>query len=307
MKGFKGLIAAAGISAVLLVGIACANGPAATEPPQGTGSPISNLPVGAPESPAIGAPMPPISLVRTDGAPAPMGYPGTTAMPVFQGSTSQSGIWVTGQGKVAVDPDLAMLSIGVESTGATVKEANSKASQAMDAIVKALKDAGVEDKDIQTASFNIYPQYEYREVLESGIRRGTQVLVGYNVNNSATIKIRDLESVGDIIDDVVTAGGDSTRINNIRFTVEDPKPMMTQLREQAVADAIAKAQHFADLTGVGLGRLVFVSEGGSTSPMVQDFGDQRMAFAEASISHVPSISGGELELTLNVQAVFAIQ
>jgi uncharacterized protein YggE len=119
--------------------------------------------------------------------------------------------------------------------------------------------------DIQTTSFNIFPLYEYREEIESGIRRSKQILVEYGVNNSASIKIRDLDSVGAIIDDAVTAGGDSTRVNNIRFTVENPPLMMTQLREEAVSDALAKAQQFADLTGVGLGRLIFVSEGGSTS------------------------------------------
>jgi uncharacterized protein YggE len=83
--------------------------------------------------------------------------------------------------------------------------------------------------------------------------------------------------------------------------------MMTQLREEAAADALDKAQQFADLTGVGLGRLIFVSEGGSTSPMIQNFGDQRMALAESASFFAPSICGGELDLTLNVQAVFAIQ
>ncbi len=315
MKGFKGLIAAAGLTAVMLLGAACTNGEAAPVPQAGTGSPISNqpatapiIPVGVPVNPSIGAPVPPPTGLRADGASAALDYPGTTSMPAFQSSSSQSGIWVTGQGKIAVEPDLVLLSIGVDSTGATVNEANAEASTAMDAIVRALKNAGLEDKDIQTTSFNIYPMYEYREELESGIRRNKQVLVGYRVNNSASIKIRDLDSVGEIIDDVVTAGGDSTRVNNIRFTVEDPSPMMTQLREEAVADAMTKAQHFADLTGVGLGRLVFVSEGGATSPIVQGFGDQRMAFAEAAMSApAPSISGGELDLTLNVQAVFAIQ
>ena len=311
----KALIAAAGLSAVMLLGVACSNGEAATAPMPGTGSPISNqpaaaplLPVGAPVSPALGAPVPAPVVMRTDGAPVPAGFQAVSAMPVFQGSTGQSGIWVTGQGKIAVEPDLVLLSIGVDSTGSTVNEANGKASAAMNAIVKALKDAGIEDKDIQTTSFNIFPQYEYREELVSGIRRGKQVLVGYRVNNTASIKIRDLDSVGEIIDDVVTAGGDSTRVNNIRFTVEDPKPMMTQLREQAVADAMTKAQHFADLTGVGLGRLIFVSEGGSTSPIIRNFGNQRMAFAESAMgAPAPSISGGELDLSLNVQAVFAIQ
>ena len=320
MKSLKGLIAAAGLSAVLLLGVACANGQAAPEPQLGTASPISNQPAAAPSlavdvpiSPSIGAPVPPPVGVRTVearqvGAPAPVGISGTPSYPVFQSTNGQSGIWVTGQGEIAVEPDLVLLSIGVDSTGSTVKEANAKASTAMDAIIRALHDAGVEDRDIQTTSFNIFPQYEYSEELEAGIRRSKQILVGYRVNNSASIKIRDMDSVGQIIDDVVTAGGDSTRVNNIRFTLDDPKPLMTQLREQAVADALAKAQQFADLTGVGLGRLVFVSEGGATSPIVRNFGDQRMAFAEAALSvPAPSISGGELDLTLNVQAVFAIQ
>lgn len=314
MKSLKGIIAASGLSAIMLLAIACGTGQAATQSPAGTGSPISNepaaapaLPIGAPEIPAIGAPGIAQSVVRADSGPVPVGYAATTSMPVFQTSSGQSGIWVTGQGKIAVEPDLVMLSIGVDSTGSTVKEANSKASSAMDAIVKAMKAAGIESKDIQTTSFNIFPQYEYLEEIESGIRRNKQVLVGYRVNNSALIKIRDLDSVGKIIDDVVTAGGDSTRVNNIRFTLDDSSPMMTELREQAVADAMSKAQHFADLTGVSLGRLIFVSEGGATSPRVQNFGDQRIAFAESAGSFAPPISGGELDLTLNVQAVFSIQ
>ncbi len=310
MKNIKSLIAIAGLSAVLLLGVACTNGNSkamsvTSEDTPTTAAPASplQLPVGAPDLPPTGAP----AVYRGESGSAPVAYASTSAMPFYQGTNGQSGIWVSGQGKVAVEPDLVLLSIGVDSTGATVNEANAEASAAMDAIVNALKDAGVADKDIQTTSFNIFPQYEYREEIESGIRRNKHILVGYRVNNSASIKIRDLDSVGAIIDDVVTAGGDSTRVNNIRFTVENPNLMMTRLREEAVADALDKAQQFADLTGVGLGRLIFVSEGGSTSPMIQSFGDQRMAFAEAASSFAPPISGGELDLTLNVQAVFAIQ
>ena len=101
----------------------------------------------------------------------------------------------------------------------------------MDAIVAALKAQGVEDRDIQTRFFNISPRYEYQEVLEEGFRRGKQVLVGYVVNNSASVKIRDLDSVGRVIDEVADAGGDVTRINGISFTVDDTKPFMVTLRE----------------------------------------------------------------------------
>lgn len=237
----------------------------------------------------------------------PMGAPGFAPAFALQAGSGQTGIWVSGEGTVSVEPDLALLNVGVETTGKTVSEANGEAASAMDAIVKVLRDRGLEDTDIQTRSFNIFPQYEYREVIESGIRTGNQILVGYRVSNSAVIKIRDLESVGDIIDDVANAGGDATRINGINFTVEDPKPLMNDLREAAVKDAMAKAQQFADLTGVGMGRLVFISEGGSSGVTVQDFGVTR-AYAEAAFaSSSTPVIGGELELSLNIQAVFAIQ
>ncbi len=104
----------------------------------------------------------------------------------------------------------------------------------------------------------------------------------------------------------MTAGGDVVRINGISFTVEDPKPFMTELREAAVRDALTKAQQFADLTSVSLGRLVFIGESAGSSPVIRQF-DGRV-FAEAAAAPVAStsISGGELELRMTVQAVFDI-
>ena len=109
----------------------------------------------------------------------------------------------------------------------------------MDAIVAALNDRGIEGGDIRTQFFNIYPRYEYREVFVDGRRSGTQELVGFSVNNSANVKIRDLEAVGEIIDEVAEAGGNATRINGINFIVEDPQQFMAELREIATNDAIA--------------------------------------------------------------------
>ena len=108
----------------------------------------------------------------------------------------------------------------------------------------------------QTRSFNISPRYEFPEVFEEGIRTRKQVLIGYSVSNSASVKIRDLDAAGSIIDEVAEAGGDLIRINGISFTVEDPKPFTRDLREAAVKDAIDKASHLASLAGVSLGRLL---------------------------------------------------
>ena len=255
----------------------------------------ATLPVGAPEGPTAA-----VQVARSEPAP-PVFAPSARALslsPVVQVAGGQTGIWVTGQGSVALEPDLALLNIGVETMAATVSEARDQAARAMAAILEAVRARGLADIDVQTRSFNIYPQYDYSE--------RTRVLLGYMVSNTATIKIRDLDSVGPIIDDVADAGGDATRINGISFTVEDPQPFMVDLREAAVEDALAKAQQFASLTGVAVGQLVFISElGGGGGPVVQTFAEDAVFAVKAAAP--TSVSGGELELTLSVQAVFAIQ
>ena len=127
------------------------------------------------------------------------------------------------------------------------------------------------------------------------------------MSNTARVKIRDVDAVGTIIDDAALAGGDATRINGIVFSVEDPKPFITQLRADAVQDVIAKAEHLADLTGVDVGNLVFIGEVDAGTPVVRSFVAES-ALTFRNNSQVPtSISGGELELSLNVQAVFSIK
>ena len=229
-------------------------------------------------------------------------------VPAAYGSDG-SGIWVSGNGTISVAPDLAMLDFGVETRAPNVSEANSQASMAMDAVIKALKARGVKDEDIQTSRFSIYPRYDYVEEEKDGVRSSREVLVGYRVRNSGTVKLRDLDSVGEVIDEVVTAGGDNVRISDINFTLEDPKPKMAELREMAVADAKAKAEHLAELSEVSVGRLIYISEG-AAAPSVRDFARQSLAlgygFPESAALTAPSISGGEVTLSLSVQAGFAI-
>ena len=242
----------------------------------------------------------------TQVATVSSGYGSYPVTSLLQTDTTQAGIWVTGEGTITLEPDLALVNIGVETEARTVVEARDEAANAMDAIVNAVKARGLQDRDIQTRSFNIYPMYDYVEVTELGRRTSKRVLVGYRVSNSAIIKVRDLTVVGDIIDDVATAGGDATRIDGVSFTVEDPRPYMVDLRAAAVGDALAKAQHFATLTGVTVGHLVYISETGGGQAVVQNFGMEKGLAAPAPAAPT-SISGGELELRLSVQAVFDIQ
>ena len=219
-------------------------------------------------------------------------------------SAAGSGIWVTGEATMGVEPDLVLLTVGVETTAETVALARAEAAEAMDAVVEAVKAHGLEDRDIQTQSFNIWPRYEYPEVLSNEGTTRKQVLTGYMVSNLARIKVRNVDGVGAIIDNAAEAGGDTTRIHGIDFTIEDPKPFTEQLREEAVADARAKAEHLASLAGVEVGELVYIGEAGAAPPPGPVFAEAAlMARADASST---SISGGELELRLSVQALYAI-
>ena len=224
----------------------------------------------------------------------------------LQASGPGSGIWVTGQASVNVEPDLVLLTVGVETTGETVAQARAEAAGAMDAITEAVMAHGLSEQDVQTQSFNIWPQYEFPEVISEEVRTRRQVLVGYTVNNAARIKIRDVEAVGEIIDDVAAAGGDATRISGIDFSIEDPTPFMSQLREDAVKDALAKAEHLAELTGVAVGDLIFIGEVGTGAPLSGGFGAEAL-MARASFDQATSVSAGELKLSLNVQAAFSIR
>ncbi len=257
-------------------------------------------------APTLGLPAGGSGSTRTAEAVGFSAGAGQASVPTYQVGSTQAGIWVTGKGKLSVLPDIALVTLGVETTAKTLTEARDEAATAMDSIVAAVKRYNMTDRDIQTTSFNIWPDYQYQEVTKDGIRTNNRILIGYRVSNTAIIKVRDLSKVGAIIDDVVNAGGDATRINGVDFSIENNSFLMAQLREQAVKAALQNAQQFASLTGVALGKLVYIAETGGGSPVVQDFGAQRsLAFAEAAPA--TSISGGSLDLTLTVQAVFNIE
>ena len=145
-------------------------------------------------------------------------------------SYQTSGIWVTGEGKVTVVPDIAVLNVGVEAQADSVAEAQSQATGAMDAILKELKASGIADKDIKTQYYSIYPSRSWSP------DTGEEKLTGYRVTNMVTVKVRTVESTGSIIDAVAKAGGNYVRIDNISFTVDDPVPYQKQAREKALAE-----------------------------------------------------------------------
>lgn len=208
-----------------------------------------------------------------------------------------SGIWVTGQGKVTVVPDVAILGLGVEAQATTVEEAMDKAAVAMDRVMATLRANGIAETDIKTQWFNIYLVRRWTD-------DGREVLLGYRVTNMVTVKIRDVEATGRIIDAVAKAGRDYIRIQGVSFSVDDTSQYYAEARAEAVADAIAKAQQLADLAGVQLGKPFYISEDGGYTPIYRDYG--MMALEGGTVPTTP-ISPGENEITLTVQMAFAIE
>lgn len=213
-------------------------------------------------------------------------------------SNQQMGLWVSGSGTVSAAPDVAQLSVGVEVQDKTVADAQRRARDAMNAIRKVLLDSGVAEKDIKTTSFNIYQVTQWID------RLGQEEIVGYRVSNMISVKVRNLDNVGAIIDGVAEAGGDVTRINSISFSVDDPTLFLTQAREEAMKDAMAKAKQMAELAEVTLGKPIYITEGSSYSvPTPYPYAMKAM---EGAAAPTP-ISAGENQFTVTVQIVFAIE
>jgi uncharacterized protein YggE len=212
-------------------------------------------------------------------------------------NSQQEGIWVNGEGKVSVTPDVAILSVGVEAQATSVAAAQSQSQAAMDKLMTALKSSGIAEKDIQTSYFNIQQVTRWDNVKQE------QIITGYKVTNMVTAKIRDVGKAGAVIDAVTAAGGDLTRVNSISFTIDDPSKFRAQAREKAVTDAAAKAKQLANAAGVKLGKPIYITES-SYVPTV--YRDTVALKAEAASGATTSISAGELEVTANVQIAYEI-
>ena len=211
-------------------------------------------------------------------------------------SNQQTGISVSGEGKVTVSPDVANIQLGIQVQATTVADAQSQATKAMNDVMAALKANGVADQDIQTQYYNV------QQVTTWDTNKQQQIVTGYMVSNVVNVKVRDVTKAGSVIDAVTAAGGDLTRVNSIEFTLNDPTTSMDKAREIAMADANDTATQLAKLAGVKLGKPISISESSSTPPYPVYTKD-----AVAGSSSSTPISAGTLDITLDVQVVYAIQ
>ncbi len=205
-------------------------------------------------------------------------------------------IMVVGQGENTVAPDLALLSLSVMREAATARDALTANNDAMAAVISAMKAAGIEERDLQTAGVQIAPRYNYTPKPD-----GSQEakLVAYQVTNTLSVRVRDLGKTGEILDKSVSLGVNEG--GGISFTNDDPSEAITEARKKAVADAISKATTLAEAAGVKLGKIVEISE----SPMGQTPVPMLSKYADAAAGSVP-IEAGENAYKVHVNVTFEL-
>ncbi|HEU5087127.1 MAG TPA: SIMPL domain-containing protein [Roseiflexaceae bacterium] len=203
-------------------------------------------------------------------------------------------ITVVGHGEVKVQPDTAIIQIGVETEAKTAREALNQNNADTAAVQKKLTDLKVDTKDMQTSGFGIYPVYG---------TDGRQV-TGYRVNNTVTVKIRKLDQAPTLLDQVVQAGANS--IYGISFTVDNPRTLQDQARTAAMQDAKARADLLAKAGGASVGQVLVITENvGTPMPIAQPMAIGRAAGDQAG-SAVP-LQTGEQTVSIDVQVTYELK
>jgi len=211
----------------------------------------------------------------------------------------QPRIVVTGEGEASVAPDMALLSLTVMREAASAREALDANNAAMTAVTEAIKQFGIADRDLQTAGLQIMPRYDYTNKPD-----GTQEakLVAYQVTNTLSVRVRDLDKTGEILDKAVSLGVNQG--GNITFANDDPSATITEARRKAVAEATAKANTLAEAAGVKLGRVVEISDQSFASqPMPIEAKVFDRAFSPAPVP----IQAGENSYRVQVNMIFELK
>ena len=195
-------------------------------------------------------------------------------------------ISISGHGEVRVVPDIALITMGVVTSAPTAREALDGNTKAMTDLMATLKTADIDDKDVATSNFNVNPRFDY------GQNNGQPPkLIGYDVNNSVTLTVRKIESLGALLDKAVSSG--SNQINGISFSVSKPDDAMDEARKLAVKDASHTAQIYAGAAALNLGNILAISEaGGMAEPPVVMF--NRAKTMQADGAPVPIAQGSQV-------------
>lgn len=204
-------------------------------------------------------------------------------------------ITVSGTGKAYSKPDVALVSFGVKTQALKSQDAVNQNNEKMNAVIKAVKDLGVQDKDIQTTNYNLSPVYDWTE--------GGQVFKGYSLDQAISVKIRDFDKINTILDASTVAGANT--VGNLQFTVDNKEKALSEARALAIAEAKTKAQNIAMASGLTLVKIVNIYESGNDYPQPL-YGMGATSKMDAS-SVAPSIQTGQSEINLTVSLTYRVK
>jgi uncharacterized protein YggE len=210
-------------------------------------------------------------------------------------------IQVMGEGAVDIAPDMAVLVLSVMREARTARAALTANSEAMSKVLDAMKAQGIAERDLQTSNFSIEPRYTYPPRQGAGAGEAPK-LVGYIVRNSLTVRVRDIDKVGEVLDTSVTLGVNEG--GSILFTNDDPSEATTQARVMAMEQALFKARTLAGAAGVQVGKVLSISEQ-SYNPRPMPMMQAEMAMSRSGDA-VP-IAAGENTYKVTVNVSLAIE
>ena len=226
-----------------------------------------------------------VSLATT--ATAQVGAP----VPVIEGTRLD----IVATGESLRTPDIVVINAGIVTEAPTASEALRANNRQMNGVFRALQSAGFADRDIQTASISLSPRYDYSN-------RNDRRLLGYTASNQLTIRFRDVDQAGTVIDMLVSQG--VNQINGPSFQVDSPEEALDEARRDAITTARARAELYAAAAGMRVVRIVSISEAGASRPPVVM---QRMASAAMDMAESVPVAPGEQRLTANVSVTFELQ
>jgi uncharacterized protein len=207
-------------------------------------------------------------------------------------STPAGTIVVSGIGRVAVQPDVADLRLGVSIARPSVEAARAEAGRIMEAILEAVDAAGVDRADVRTAMLSVQPRYDYRDGREPA-------LSGYEIANVVEVTVRDLATLGGVVDGTLGAGASS--VDGLAFRLADPAPAEREARIRAMAEARSRADVLAEAAGLMVDGVIDIVEGTPMRPPVPFPKAARMALADQIST---AVEAGSLEVAVTVTVTY---
>lgn len=216
-------------------------------------------------------------------------------------------ISVTGEGEAVSVPDVAAFSFTVSAEAREVSDAQAQVTEKMNNILAGLKELGIEDRDIKTTEYSVWPKYSYVPVacMPTYCPPSRQVQDGYTANHSVYVKVREMENAGKTL--ALAGERGATNLSGLSFTVDDPDQVMNEARAEAIADAKSKAKTLSKELGVKLVRVVsfYDNTGGPMPYYAEGLGGDAML--RSAVAPAPTLPAGENKVKVNVTVIYEIR